>query len=74
MVIAFECTILLGALFNFLGMLSLAGLPVVSWNAPYDARFSEDRIGIWVPAQKEDAVKVEHMLRGAGAEEVRVVA
>ncbi len=74
MVIAFECTILLGALFNFLGMLSLAGLPAVTWNAPYDPRFSEDRIGIWVPAKGGDAAKVEQMLRGAGAEEVRVEA
>jgi molybdopterin-containing oxidoreductase family membrane subunit len=71
-VIGFECTILLGALFNFLGMLSLAGLPAVTWNAPYDPRFTEDRIGIWVPAEGADAAKVEQMLRGAGAEEVRV--
>ena len=72
--IGYECLILLGALFNLFGMLALGGLPVVAWNAPYDPRFSEDRIGIWVPSHGEAASKVEQMLRGAGAEEVKVVA
>ncbi len=72
--VGYEGMILLGALFNLVGMLVLAGLPAVSWNAPYDPRFSEDRIGIWVPARDAEADKVEQMLRGSGAEEVQVVA
>ena len=70
-VIAYESMILLGALANLVGMLALARLPQVRSKAPYDPRFSEDRIGIWVPCAGEDAARVEKMLRGQGAEEVQ---
>jgi hypothetical protein len=71
-VIGYECMILLGALSNFLGMMALARLPEIKGSAPYDPRFTEDRIGIWVPCGGEAAVKVQEMLRGHGAEEVTV--
>ena len=71
-VIGYESMILLGSLANLLGMLALARLPEVKSTAPYDARFSEDRIGIWVPCSGEAAVKVQEMMRGHGAEEVRL--
>ena len=70
-VIGYESMILLGSLANLVGMLALARLPQVKSRAPYDPRFSEDRIGIWVPCGGEDAVRVEKMLRGQGAEEVQ---
>jgi hypothetical protein len=38
---------------------------------PYDPRFSDDRIGIFVPAAQDSAPQLERMLRDAGAEEVR---
>jgi hypothetical protein len=44
----------------------------VQSRAPYDPRFTEDRIGIWVPCGGEEAVKVREMLRGHQAEEVRL--
>jgi hypothetical protein len=71
-VIGYESMILLGALSNLLGMLALSRLPQLKNKAPYDPRFSEDRIGIWVPCAGDDAQRAEEMLRGHGAEEVKV--
>ena len=68
----YESMILLGGITNLLGMLALGRLPQVKSTAPYDPRFSEDRIGIWVPCDAETAKRVEQMLKGQGAEEVRV--
>ena len=69
-VIGYESMILLGSLANLFGMLALTRLPELKTSAPYDPRFTEDRIGIWVPCGGEEAVKVQEMLRGHGAEEV----
>ena len=71
-VIGFESMILLGGIANLLGMLALARLPELKPSAPYDPRFTEDRIGIWVPCAGEAAIKVQELLRGHGAEEVTV--
>ena len=70
-VIGYESMILLGALANLVGMLALTRLPQVKTKAPYDPRFSEDKIGIWVPCSGEAADRVEKMMRGSGAEEVK---
>jgi molybdopterin-containing oxidoreductase family membrane subunit len=70
-VIGYESMILLGALANLVGMLAFTRLPQLKSKAPYDPRFSEDKIGIWVPCAGEDAARVEKMLRGQGAEEVK---
>ena len=69
-VIGYESMILLGSLANLFGMLALTRLPEIKTSAPYDLRFTEDRIGVWVPCGGEAAVKVQEMLRGHGAEEV----
>jgi len=71
-VIGYESMILMGALANLFGMLALGRLPQIKAPAPYDPRFTEDRIGIWVPAQGEAADRVRDLLRGHGAEEVKV--
>jgi hypothetical protein len=71
-VIGYESMILLAALSNLLGMLALGRLPQIKSKAPYDPRFSEDRIGIWVPCKGADTGKVEALMRGHGAEEVQV--
>jgi len=73
-VIGYESMILLAGIFNLLGMLALGRLPQVKSKAPYDPRFSEDKIGIWVPCAGTEATRVEQMLRGHGAEEVQVYA
>jgi len=70
-VIGYESMILLGSLANLVGMLALTRLPQVKTKAPYDPRFSEDKIGIWVPCAGEAAERVEKMMRGQGAEEVK---
>jgi hypothetical protein len=70
-VIGYESMILLGGISNLLGMLALARLPQVKSKAPYDPRFTEDKIGIWVPCAGEEALRVQAMLRGHQAEEVQ---
>ncbi|MDH5644194.1 MAG: DUF3341 domain-containing protein [Gemmatimonadota bacterium] len=69
-VIAFELTILLGALST------LAGLVFHVWRsnqvAPYDGRFSDDHIGIFVPCPVERRPQVEELLKSTGATEVKV--
>jgi len=72
MIIGYESMILLGGLFNLVGMLALARLPRVHSKAPYDPRFTEDKIGIWVPASGDSNARAEQLLRGHGAEEVAV--
>jgi len=71
-VIGYESMILIAGLSNLLGMLALARLPQVKSVAPYDARFQEDRIGVWVPCEAAEAARVEQMLKGHQAEEVHV--
>jgi hypothetical protein len=65
----YESMILVAGLANLIGMLALARLPHIKMKAPYDVRFTEDRIGIWVPCRGDDAKRVEEMMKGHGAEE-----
>jgi hypothetical protein len=69
-VIAFELTILLGALST------VAGLIFHAWRthraAGYDPRFTDDHIGIFVPCAAERRSAVQQLLQGSGAVEVRV--
>lgn len=69
-VIAFELTILLGAL-STVAAVALFSVLMGKRGAPYDPQFSDDRIGIFVPAAPDQARQVEQMLRNAGAAEVR---
>ena len=73
-VIGYESMILIAGLSNLLGMLALARLPQIKATAPYDPRFQEDKIGIWVPCLPNATSKVEQMMKGQGAEikEVRL--
>ena len=71
-IIGYESMILLAGLSNLIGMLALGRLPQITGQAPYDARFSEDRIGVWVPGSGEEARQIAHLLRGQNAEEVVV--
>jgi hypothetical protein len=71
-VIGYESMILLAGLSNLVGMLALGRLPQVRSKAPYDPRFTVDKIGIWVPSEGEAARKVEDLMRGHGAEEVKL--
>jgi len=69
-VIAFELTILCGAL-STVAAVGLFSVLLRKRGAAYDPRFSDDRIGIFVPAGTEQSGALEHLLRSAGAVEVR---
>jgi hypothetical protein len=69
-VIAFELTILLGAL-STVAAVALFSVLMGKRGVAYDPRFSDDQIGIFVPAGSEDSGRVENLLRSAGAIEVR---
>ena len=72
LVITFESMVLVGALANLIAMLAFAGLPGWLKAEGYDRRFSEDRIGLWVPAAAAAAEQAAAMMRAEGAEEARV--
>jgi hypothetical protein len=68
--IMFELTVLCGALST------AAGILLLSWfmrrkSVLYDPRFTDDRIGIFVPCRADEYATVESLLRNAGVEEVR---
>jgi hypothetical protein len=69
-VIAFELTILLGAL-STVTAVALFSVLMGKRGTAYDPRFSDDQIGIFVPAPSDQAGRVEQLLRSAGAVEVR---
>ena len=72
MIPTYESMILLGGLTNLIAMFALGRLPNIKPKAPYDPRFSEDRIGIWVPCAGDAQGPVGEMMKGHGAEEVHV--
>lgn len=69
-VIGFELTILLGAL-STVAAVALFSVLMGKPGVAYDPRFSDDQIGIFVPAASDQAGRVEQLLRSAGAVEVR---
>jgi hypothetical protein len=68
-VIAFELTILLGAL-STVAAVALFSILMGKPGVAYDPRFSDDQIGIFVPTPADQAGRVEQLLRSAGAVEV----
>jgi hypothetical protein len=69
-VIAFELTILMGALIT-VAAVALFSVLLGKRGAPYDPRFSDDQIGVFVPAPADQVPSIEQLLRSAGAVEVR---
>jgi ActD protein len=69
-VIGFELTILLGAL-STVAAVALFSVLFGKRGVAYDPRFSDDRIGIFVPVGLEQVTPVEQLLKAAGAVEVR---
>ena len=69
-VIGFELTILLGAL-STVAAVALFSVLMGKRGIAYDPRFSDDQIGIFVPADPDQRGRVETLLRSAGAVEVR---
>ena len=71
-VIMFELTILFGALATIAGL--VVNTILTNQKAPYDPRFSDDMIGVFVPCSGEKSASVKQMLEGHGAKEVKVEA
>jgi molybdopterin-containing oxidoreductase family membrane subunit len=69
-IIAFELTILFGALSGLLGFLVHGRFPQLAPVRGYDVRFSADRFGVVVECPLTDRPQVERLLRQAGASEV----
>jgi hypothetical protein len=69
-VIGFELTILMGAL-STVAAVALFSLLMGKRGTPYDPRFSDDMIGIYVPTTPDQLSPIEQLLRSAGAVEVR---
>lgn len=70
-IIAFELTVLFGALSTVLGMLILARLPYRKPLVVYDPTFSADRFGIQLVPPPGKEAEAREILRDAGAVEVR---
>jgi hypothetical protein len=69
-VIAFELTILLGAL-STVAAVALFSVLMGKRGIAYDPSYSDDQIGVFVPAGAAQVRPVEQLLRSAGAVEVR---
>ena len=69
-VIGFELTILMGAL-STVAAVALFSVLMGKRGTPYDPRFSDDMIGVYVPTTHEQLGPIEQLLRSAGAAEVR---
>jgi hypothetical protein len=69
-VIAFELTILLGAL-STVAAVALFAVVMGKRGIAYDPNYSDDQIGVFVPAGADQLRPVEQLLRTAGAVEVR---
>lgn len=68
--IAFELTVLMGALITVAAVVFLTMLGQKR-RVAYDPQFSDDRIGLFVPSGSDQLGPVEQLLRSAGAEEIR---
>jgi hypothetical protein len=69
-VFMFELMVLFGALCTVIGVALLA-LQKPTTGILYDERFSDDRIGVFVPCPPERAGEIETLLKQAGSVEVR---
>jgi hypothetical protein len=69
-IIAFELTILFGALVGVLGFLVHGRFPALGPMAGYSPRFSNDRFGLVCECTTSQQAGVEALLRAAGASEV----
>jgi hypothetical protein len=71
-VIAFECTILLGAIFTLLSMFHFSRIPNIKYNPGYRGEFSNGTFGLTVRTSKDKAEILAKELEGMGAAKVEV--
>ncbi|MBW2277810.1 MAG: DUF3341 domain-containing protein [Deltaproteobacteria bacterium] len=73
-VIAFEATILIGALATLAALLFFAELPFRKFPGPgYRPEFSKDRFGVWIACTRAEMSDVEALLERVGAVAVEQV-
>lgn len=75
-VIAFELTILFGALMTVLGTFLVGGLPHGKFgktDVGYEPRFSAEEFGLVVRCKERDVAEIDALLRSAKAREVSLV-
>ncbi len=70
-IIAFELTVLFGALATVLGLFINARLPRVALETVYDPSFTNDTIGVFVHCGPDRVAAAQDLLTRAGAPEVR---
>lgn len=70
-IIMFELTVLLGGIFNLLGMFFFSRLLNPRFPKGFDPRFTDDHFGLVVYGTREDLHSLEKILRDSGAVEVR---
>lgn len=71
-VIAFELTVLFGAIATLVGFMLHAWLPRRTIRKSYQPQFTEDRFGVFIPCESDRWPEVRKVLEEAGAEEVHV--
>lgn len=72
-IIAFELTILFGGVLTVLGLFFVSGLPRLSLDPAYSARFSAEEFGLAVRCRERDVSEIEGLLRDHHATEVSLV-
>lgn len=71
-VIAFECTILLGAIFTLLSMFHFSRIPALFSMPGFRPVFTEGTFGLTVRVKKEQSDQVKGQLESLGAQRVEV--
>ncbi len=71
-VIAFECTILLGGIFTLLSMFHFSRIPSLSRPVGFKRQFTEDCFGVSIKTEKDKSEELEALLSGAGASKVDI--
>ena len=70
LIIVFELMVLFGGLSAVGSLFFFSGLPALEPIEGYEPRFAEDRFGVLVMCDEADSVRVEALLKEAGADEV----
>lgn len=71
-VIGYECTILLGAIFTLMGLFHFCRLPNIFRSPGYDPRFSHDKFGLVVGCAGDETDEYGKLMEENGADEWRV--
>ncbi len=71
-VVAFECTILLGAIFTLLSMFHFSKIPNFFRSPGYRRQFSSGTFGLVIRTPKDNSDVVKQRMESLGAEEVEV--